>query len=380
MLLDNPMHIDARVYKEALSLVNNGYDVTIYCQQAPGLAGEELLEGIKIIRVFPFHLGTTMLVDKYLKAHFDLYHAIKEKYDIYHCHDTETWPIGYMLAQESGAKLVCDSHEFFPDYICREWYTDLLKYELTKLLVKARGEYIRHADKVIVVSEEIADKLQQEYDLPEKPTVIYNTRPFGTIPQAKNLLREKYGIDDRFRIMLFQGNMETSRGIEIAIKVLPYVENTVFVAAGAGKNDYISRLRELAENLGVSSRVIFTGLIPNNELLLYSSFADVLVYFGQPLLTNMEFSLPNKFFDYIFAERPLVICDLISMKRMVQDYGLGEVVNVHQVNIKEIAETINRLLSDKPLQEKYITNIRKCKPLLSWEKQEEKLLALYHSL
>ncbi|MCS4465305.1 hypothetical protein JTT01_20250 [Clostridium botulinum] len=46
-------------------------------------------------------------------AHFDLINNLSESFDVYHCHDTETWPIGYILAKRDGAKFICDSHEFF---------------------------------------------------------------------------------------------------------------------------------------------------------------------------------------------------------------------------------------------------------------------------
>lgn len=380
MLLDNPFVNDARVYKEAKSLVDNGFEVTIYCQESQDVPEEEKKDGILIKRVFPFYLGTTLLIDKYLRSHLSLFGAVKNQYDIFHCHDTETWPIGYILAKDMGAKFICDSHEYFPDYICREWHSDPFKHELTRNLVKARGEYIREADAVIVVSEEIAAALHKEYSLSRRPTVIYNTRPYSDVPAGKNLVREKYKIDDSTRIILFQGTIEPSRGVDIAIRTLPYVRDSVLVILGDGRREYLDELRLMANDLGIGQRVIFAGPVPHEELLLYSGFGDVLVYFGRPLLTNLEYSMPNKFFDYIFAERPMVIGDLISMKKMVETCGLGAVVNIHDIDYKEIGDTVNRLLDNKTLQQKYIANIRRCKPLLSWEEQEQKLLKLYETL
>ncbi|MCS4454433.1 glycosyltransferase [Clostridium botulinum] len=115
MLLDNSFTNDKRVYKEAQTLVKNGFDVTVICKNEidESLPKEEETEGIKIKRLFKYNLGTTVLVEKNLLAHFDLINNLSESFDVYHCHDTETWPIGYILAKRDGAKFICDSHEFF---------------------------------------------------------------------------------------------------------------------------------------------------------------------------------------------------------------------------------------------------------------------------
>lgn len=382
MLLDNPFVDDKRVYKEAKSLVDNEYDVTILCQMDfdGELPTEENVDGIKVKRVFRTNLGTSTLIDKYLRAHFELIDCINESYDIYHCHDPETWPMGYILAGKAGAKLICDSHEYFPDYICREWHADAFKYELTKYLVKARGEYIRYADKVIVVSEQTSKVLKEEFGLQEEPTVLYNTRPCIDIPKGENLLRKRYSIKNSLSVLLFQGLVEPSRGVDLIIEALPHIKDSVLVVAGKDRGDHIKELQQLAEKHGVDERVIFTGFMSPDDLLLYSTFADILVYFGRPSVLNMEYSIPNKFFDYIMAEKPMVVSDLLSLKSLVEKYGLGEIVSIHNADVQEIASKVSSLLRDKIRQKQIVENMKKVKHLFSWEKQEEKLLKIYSEL
>ncbi|MCS4465306.1 hypothetical protein JTT01_20255 [Clostridium botulinum] len=66
MLLDNSFTNDKRVYKEAQTLVKNGFDVTVICKNEidESLPKEEETEGIKIKRLFKYNLGTTVLVEK----------------------------------------------------------------------------------------------------------------------------------------------------------------------------------------------------------------------------------------------------------------------------------------------------------------------------
>lgn len=379
MILDNPFTNDKRVFKEAKSLVNYGYDVTVLCKNEPDLRlpTAEIVEGIKIKRLCKYNLGTSVLIDKYLQAHIDFYNNLDERFDLYHCHDPETWPIGYMLAKKDQAKFICDSHEYFPDYICKEWYSDSFKYEFTKMLVQARGNYLSNADGVIVISEDISDVLYEELQLKEKPTALYNSRPKSDYKFTKNELRERYDIPEGCTILLFQGTVEPTRGVDIAIQAMKYIKDSVLVIAGGDRNGYINELKQLASDWGVEDRVIFTGFMPSDRLLEYTFYADIMVYFGRPVVENMEYSIPNKFFDYIFAEKPMVIGDLRTLNKLVEKYKIGKIIDIHDIDIEKIGSVINQLITDPELCRMYSENAKKIKEHFLWEKQEEKLLKLY---
>lgn len=379
MLLDNSFTNHNRVLKEAKSLADHGYKVTVICKNEPDLSlpAEELVKGFTIKRLYKYHLGTSVLVDYYLQAHFDLYNNLDEQFDLYHCHDPATWPIGYILARRDQAKLIYDSHEYFPDYICKEWHSNSFKYEFAKILVQARGQYISYADGVIVVSKKIANILMKEFDLKEKPTVLYNTRPILDYRFNKNKLREKYSIPDNLKILLFQGIVEPTRGVDIAIKAMKYVQDSIFVIAGGDRAGYIDQLKKLAVEYGVADKVIFTGFIPSELLLEYSFCTDIMVYFGRPVVKNMEYTIPNKFFDSIIAEKPIIVGDLWSLRDIVEKYRIGEVVDIHNIDVKKIATIINKLIHNTESCNLYAANAQKIKNQFSWEKQEEKLLELY---
>ncbi|TAH60603.1 MAG: glycosyltransferase [Gottschalkiaceae bacterium] len=393
MLLDNPftekLPYPKRVYYEAKSLVKNGHDVTVYCKNEKDIdiPKFEIRDGIKIKRCFDFFLGTTVLVDKYLTAHFDLFNSISETYDAYHCHDIFTWPIGYILSRRDNAKFICETHEYFPDYICEEWHTDKFKYELTKMLVDSRGNYIKYGDKVISVSEKTANALQDMFSLKEKPTVIYNSRPKSYINELKamqakstNLLRKLYKIDESINILFFQGLVEPARGLDIAINIIKHLDNCVLVIAGQGKDEYIKELEKLVAKIGVKDKVIFTGFMPSDELFMYSSYADFLVYFGKKLVKNMDLTIPNKFFDYIMIGKPIIASNLQALDEIIKKYEIGLVVDIESEDISALAEEICSYMSNNKLINSAKKNIEGIQEYYSWESQEEKLLELYKDL
>lgn len=389
MLLDNPftelMPYPKRVYYEAKSLIDNGYDVTVYCKNEIdlGLPAQEKIEGIKIIRCFNFFLGTSVQIDKYLKSNIDIYNSIQERYDVYHCHDTNTWPIGYLLAKRDNAKFICETHEFFPDFICKEWHkNDLFKYELSKLLVEARGAYIKYADSVITVSNPTSERLFEIYKLKEKPLVLYNTRPIKKLEFCKdnNKLRQKYNINPSYKVLLFQGIVEQARGLDVLIKSMRHVDNTILIVAGVDRNDYINELKKIIVEEKISSKVVFTGFMASDELLKASFQADVLIYLGKPLVENMELTIPNKFFDYIMAGKPMIVSDLYALKEIVDLYNIGLCIDIHNINIENIGNKINEFVGNDNLLSIYNNNLKKVKKLFSWEEEETKLLKLYSNL
>ncbi|WP_294156558.1 glycosyltransferase [uncultured Clostridium sp.] len=390
ILIDNSMELNkphpARVFNEAMSLIHNEFDVTIFCKKGnESTPTKEIYKGIKIIRCFNYFLGTTELIHNYIISHIQLFNTINEKFDVYHCHDTNTLPIGYILSRRDKAKLIFEAHEYFPDQICREWYgSNEFKYDLTRKLIKARGEYYKYADKIITVSETMADVLYKKLNLKEKPQVLYNTRFKDEFIKIKNSihisLREKFNIPVQKKILLFQGNIEESRGVDIIIKSMKYVSNSVFIAAGAVKEEYYNILKSIiiAENL--EDIIYFTGSETSERLLQYTYDADILIYLGKPIIQNMEYTIPNKFFDYLFSCKPIILSDLCSLKNIMQKYNVGINVNTHDIDIKSIGKNINSFINNYELLSKISENMLKIRNLYTWENEEVKLLSLYNKL
>lgn len=381
MLLDNTFSpIDRRVYKEAKSLVDSGYDVTIVCKKNNDnlLKETEMIDGITIRRYFKCNLGTSVLVEKYLEAHFELMSNLTEKFDVYHCHDTETWPIGYILSKRDGAKFICDAHEYFPDYLQRANYNDEIKYETSKLLGLNRGHYIKYADGVITVGEQIATLLRMEYNLSAEPLVIYNTRSTAEkVAGRTSLLRDEFSIEANKKILLHHGNIEHSRGIENIIDALSFVKSEVMLLiAGNCATGYAQKLYEYAVQRGVQDRFRYIGFLNPHELLEYVASVDINLFYPITSTKNMEYCVPNKFFEYIFAETPFVIKNMPELVMLTEKYNIGCIAD----GIQDIATKVDYLLSNEQEYINKVNNFEKAQKDLCWENQEEKLLAFYNRL
>lgn len=382
MLLDNPLAPDPRVQKEAKTLAAAGYDVTIYCQQKEGLPEEEFQDGYTIRRTFKYKLGTTIKVSKYLQAHWKLWRSVTGKYDVYHCHDVETWPIGWYLAKRDKALLVYDSHEYFPDMIVRENYISKFKYYASRFLFYWRGAlFIRKADRVITVSQVIADELKKEFHLPRVPLVLYNTRYHKDIPQNNsNYLRENFPIDDEETILFFHGNIDPSRGVERLFEILAKLEKCKLILVGDGADHYINKLKMMIKSLGLEGKIIFAGFIHPTVLLNVASSADILLYFPFESVKNVTLSMPNKFFDFLMAGKPMVVTGLPEIRNFMENKKLGIIISRDKLQTDDIVNQIRELIENKKRYHDLVAKYKALRETCCWENEATKLINLYNEL
>ena len=126
--------------------------------------------------------------------------------------------------------------------------------------------------------------------------------------------------------------------------------------------------------------MFFTGFETSERLLQYTYQADVLLYLGKPIIKNMEYTLPNKFFDYLYSCKPMILSDLYVFREMVNRNKIGITVDMHNININKIGNKINELVNDDVLITKISDNMKRVRNEYTWEKQEKKLLELYEKL
>ena len=380
MLLDNPLSPDPRVEKEAKTLADAGYDVTIYCQKDDRVPDFEKKDGYTVHRTFKYKLGTTVKMLKYIQAHHDLWQSIDEKYDIYHCHDVETWPTGYFLAKRDGATLLYDCHEYFPDMIVRGNYQSVFKYYASKVLFYLRGSlFIRKANRIITVNNLVAKELEKDFQLSHTPVFLYNTRYKSDIPlETSNYIRDNYGISDNETILYFHGNLDPSRGIEEIFKITSKLKDVRLVIAGRGSELYLEKLKYLMKEMKIEHKVLFIGFIESNRLLNVAASADILLYFPVEVVKNLTLTTPNKFFDYLFSGKPMVITGLPGIAEFMEKNDLGILISRGMRDTDYIAAQINKLIADKELYIKLVKEYQIAREKACWENEATKLLKLYN--
>jgi len=113
-------------------------------------------------------------------------------------------------------------------------------------------------------------------------------------------------------------------------------------------------------------------------MMNYTFHASIGLTLDKDTNLNYKYSLPNKLFDYIHTSTAIVCTNLIEIRRIVDEYEVGEVIE--DFSIENLANCLNQLLNDETRLNIYISNCDKAKIHQNWEKETEILRNVYPKL
>ena len=291
--------------------------------------------------------------------------------DVVHAHDLPQLRVGAKAKRRLGVPLIYDAHELYPEI-------GTLSAAQKKMLSRRERRYVRGADAVITVNQYLAEEMRQRYGIP-LPEVILNATDWPTDLTADvrwDRFRERFGIPQHHQVVLFQGWMSRQRGLQPLVRAMSFLPPTlhlVFMGYGEGRDELVSIASE--ENL--TDRVHFMDAVPQSELLAWTSSADLGVIPYQPVDLNNYYCSPNKLFEFIQAELPIVANDLPFLRDVVVGEGFGVVHKLEDP--KDYAEAILKLC-DKESLERCKLRLKERKSAYSWTAEEGKLLHIYDAL
>ena len=94
----------------------------------------------------------------------------------------------------------------------------------------------------------------------------------------------------------------------------------------------------------MKNKVLFTGKLEYNQMMQYTMNADIGVSLDKDTNINYRLSLPNKIFDYVKAEIPVVCSDLKEVTKIINSYNIGVIAK--RVVPEDILEAINLVSSE----------------------------------
>lgn len=361
--------LDSRVLNENISLQNNGYVVQIVALHAEGLREYDKMKNIPIHRIKLKSRNWSKNKVIQLLKYIEFVYRVLRKYrdsDIVHCNDINTLPIGVMLKIffNKKIKIVYDAHEYETEVYGL--------FGMQKKFVQKLEKYlISYADKVMTVSDAIAEEYVKLYNI-KKPALVLNTPVYKKI-QKKDIFRETLDISPQKTIFLYQGGFSYGRGIEILIDTFKNIKNNRSVIVFMGSGILESKIKQSSEE---HENIFFHQAVNPDILLDYTGSADFGILFYENNCLNHYYCSPNKMFEYLMAEIPVIVSNLYEMRRLVEYYSIGVVSeeNSHKGLRKAIDEAMQ--LDQNELQK----NIQNVKEIYNWEEQEKVLLEVYREL
>ena len=288
--------------------------------------------------------------------------------DVYHAHDLETLPIGYILSKLKKKPLIYDSHELYIDTVKHHPIARKIWYRIEKLL--APRTFIN-----ILTTESRGKVFAERYNV-KMPTIISNCQYYKEIVK-QNIFRDNLPISAKNKIILYQGGVSPQKGADVLLDIMEYLQDVVLIIMGQG--EYKNILRDKVETIKNSDKVFILDPVPWDVLSNYTASADIGVSFVQNICLNNYLMLSNKLFEYLAAGLPVVFPDFPESRKVILENKVGLVVD--ETDPKAISEAIEYILSTPKVYKEMSRNAKRIvKDNYNWDIESEKLVNIYNSV
>jgi len=357
----NDIVTDRRVIRVAGTLVKEGLDVTI--------AGRKHSKSLPLQK-FPFKTKRFSLPFEkgfFFYATFNIrlfFYLIFNNVDILLANDLDTLPANYLASKFKKAGLIYDSHEYFtevPELIDRPFVRKFWLSIERFILPRIKTSY--------TVCDSIASAYKQKYGI--EMHVIRNV----PLLKDESTQVEKISLPDfkNKKVLIYQGHLNKARGLEKMINVMRFLDSAFFLIVGDG--DIRHELERMVSESRLNHKIHFTGRVFADDLPHYTKRADIGIVLEENSGLNYYYSLPNKLFDYIHAEIPVVASDFPEIKNIVERYNTG--ICTDEQDPEKLAKLFEKILSDDYLLSGWRANARLAKRELCWERESSSLKSLF---
>ena len=272
----------------------------------------------------------------------------QEKPDIIHAHSPALNGLAALRAgRKSGLPVVYEIRAFWEDAAvdhgtCKEGD---LRYRMTKAM---ESYVVKHADAVTTICQGLRNDLISRGFPTEKFTVIpnaVNVEHFDLITEKDAALESTLGLADK-TVLGFLGSFYAYEGIDLTIKALAKVlennPNVHLLLVGGGPQE--ESLKQLVEQLGLSSSVTFTGRVPHDVVGSYYSLVDLLVY-PRKSMRLTELVTPLKPLEAMAQGKICLASDVGGHQELIKDGENGYLFSAN--NVDELSNKILEIIDNR---------------------------------
>lgn len=360
----NDLSSDNRVKKTCDELVALGFKVT--------LVGRELPSSSPITN-WNFETKRMKLLFKkgvlfYMFFNTRLFfYLLFKKSDVLFANDLDTLLPNYLVSKLKGSKLIYDSHEIFCEVPeLKETPFKKKIWERVERMIVPKLKYC------ITVNKSISNYFKEKYGTEFK--VVRNIPAEVNGQPIKE--RSELGIKPGVKMIVLQGaGINIQRGAEELVQAMKFLEGAQLFIIGGG--DVWTKLEQLVQENKLEDKVKLITKIPKEELMNYTFNADLGISIDKDTNLNYSYSLPNKIFDYIYAEVPILASRLLEIEGLISQFNIGAFITSHDP--AHIAERIGWMLHS-PDYRLWKDNLKHAKKALTWEEEKKVLINLVHSM
>ena len=264
-----------------------------------------------------------------------------------------------ILKQNDFDKVILENHP--TQYLALKWRKNYLKYS-GRYYYHCHNEFpgtygcseiIKSTKKIICVSNFIANSIANLMNMPsDKFIVLRNCIDVKRFSNELNFdekrkLKEKYGIKDNEKILLFTGRITPEKGVKELVESLKNISNQNYklLILGSALNELKTKTKyqEEIENIvqTISSKVIFTGFIKYEEINKFYSIADIAV-----LPSIWDDPAPLTVIESLVSGLPIITTNSGGIPEYATN-GSAIIIERNKDLVENLSKSINLLLNDE---------------------------------
>ncbi len=376
---------DRRVWSEATTLRQAGYEVSIICPKAQGFnAAEETIDGIHIFRhSLPLDahgpLGYFVEYSGALISEFILSLKIARRYgfDVIHaCNPPDLiFLIGAFYKFLARKSFLFDHHD-----VCPQLYEAKFRRRgfFWWLLVIAEYLTFKLSDISIATNQSYRKIAIKNGRMPAEKVFVVRSGP--NLDRIKPVSPDARWLNGRKFLVAYVGVISKSEGLDLLLQAVDHIvyklgrTDIQFVVVGSGPEWHT--ITRLCAKLQLGDYITFTGRVDDTILLKVLSTADVCVNPDRvSSMTNI--STMNKIMEYMAIGKPIVQFDVTEGRFSAEEASLYAKKN----DPIDFADKILELIGD-PKKRARMGKFgqRRVTDELAWSHEQPKLLAAYDAL
>ena len=358
----NDLSQDQRMQRICTTLTQAGYQTTLLGRKLPN--SRPLVDYVFTQKRLPcfFKKGKFFYLEYNIRLFF--FFLFLRRYDTVCAVDLDTLLAVSWACWWRRKKCIYDAHEYFtelPELVERPKIRALWAWVAKSCIPRVAAAY--------TVCQSLADIFEKEYH--SKFEVVRNV-PFAQA-STPTLSRQEGPY-----ILLYQGMLNEGRGLEALLEAMQYFDKEEVQLWLVGEGDCSAALRRQAETLELGEKVKFWGFIQPAALKEITQKADLGLNLLENKGLNYYYSLANKFFDYVQAEKPSINMDFPEYRTHCQEFEVA--ILVPDLAVESLVASIRGLVDDSDCYSKLQANCKAAKKKWTWEQEESILLRIYKKI